>query len=85
MLFKEKCSKIYSIDEKEIGTIEKLFDLAKSHRKSPMEFIKEGRVIILSDNMIKKTFTVEDIKIFLEMSKKVIQKTKGVFQKISSF
>jgi phosphopantetheinyl transferase (holo-ACP synthase) len=85
MLFKEKCSKIYFIDEKEISTIERLFDLAKSHRKSPMEFIKEGRVVILSDNMLKKTFTVEDIKIFLEMSKKVIQKTKGVFQKIPSF
>jgi len=82
MLFKEKCSKKYSIDEKEIKSIEDLFDLARSHRKSPMEFIKDGKVVILSENMLKKTFTVEDVKKFLEMSKKIIEKTKEVFQKI---
>lgn len=84
-LFKKKCSRYYSIEEKEVNLIEKLFELVKSHRKSPMEFIKEGRVVILSENMLKKTFTIEDIKIFLEMSKNLIKKTKRIFQKIPSF
>lgn len=53
MLFKEKCSMKYSIGESEIRAIENLFDLVKSHRQSPMEFIKNGKVVILSDNMIK--------------------------------
>ena len=80
-LFKERCSKNYSIDEKEIKTIEELFDLARSHKKSPMVFIKEEKVVILSDNLLKKTFTMEDVKKFLEMSKKMIKKTKEIFQK----
>lgn len=84
-LFKKKCSRYYSIEEKEVNLIEKLFDLEKSHRKSPIEFIKDGRVVILSNDMLKKTFTVEDIKIFLEMSKNLIKKTKRVFQKIHPF
>jgi len=77
-LFKEKCSKNYFINEKEVKMIEELFDLAKSHKQSPMEFIKDGKVIILSDNMVKKTFTLEDVKKFLEMSKRVVEKTKEV-------
>ena len=80
-LFKKKCSRYYSIEEKEVNLIENLFDLARSHKKSPMEFMKEGKVIILSDNMLKKAFTVEDLKIFLKMSKNVIGKTKRIFQK----
>jgi len=82
-IFKEKCSRNYFIEEKEVKMIEELFDLAKSHKQSPMEFIKDGKVIILSDKMVKKTFTLEDVKRFLEMSKKVVEKTKGVFIKKS--
>jgi hypothetical protein len=82
-LFKEKCSKRYSISEKEIKTIEELFDLVKSHRQSPMEFIKNGRVVILSNSMLGKTFTVEDVKRFLETSKNMVKKTKEVFKKYS--
>ncbi|MFH1365450.1 MAG: hypothetical protein ABIH28_02620 [archaeon] len=80
-LFKEKCSKNYFINEKEIKMIEELFDLAKSHKKSPMEFIKDGRVVILSNDMSKRIFNIEDVKKFLEMSKKVIEKTKEVFRR----
>lgn len=80
MLFKEKCSMKYSLGESEIRDIEELFDLARSHKKSPMEFIKNGKVVILSDNMIKKTFSLEDVKKFLEISKKMIKKTKEIFQ-----
>ena len=83
-IFKEKCSKRYLIDEREVKIIENLFDLARSHRKSPMVFLKDGKVVILSDSMLKKTFTIEDVKKFLEVSKKVAGKTKWVLQRFSS-
>jgi hypothetical protein len=80
-IFKEECSKTYFIQERDIKEIERMFDLARSHKKSPMELIKDGKVVILSKNMEKKTFTIEDIKIFLGISKKIIEKTKKIFCK----
>ncbi len=80
-LFKEGCSKKYAIPKEDIIEIERLFNLAKSHRKSPMEFIKDGKVVILSDNMLKTTFEIEDIKKFLELSKRIISKIKRVFER----
>jgi len=85
LLFKEKCSEKYSITQEEVKEIELLFDLAKSHRKSPMEFIKDGKVIILSDNMLKKTFNLEDLKRFLGLAKKIMERTKEEFMRNSPF
>jgi hypothetical protein len=80
-LFKESCSKRYLITLEEIKEIEQLFDLARSHKYSPMEFMKDGKVIILSDNMLKRTISLEDLKKFLEISKEVVKKIKNEFKK----
>ena len=74
--FIQKSSKYYHITEEETKRIVELFDLVEKHKESPMEFIKDGKIIIMSENLKTKLITIEKIKEFLLLSKSILIKTK---------
>ena len=74
--FKEKCASKYKITKEEINLIIELFDLAEKHEQSPMEFVKNEKVVILSENLKPKTITIEKTKEFLLLAKNILNKTK---------
>ncbi|MBU1251970.1 MAG: hypothetical protein KJ905_03345 [Nanoarchaeota archaeon] len=78
--FVEKCATRYEITEDEIKAIIELFDLVEKHKKSSMEFIKDDKIIILSDRMKPETLTLERTKNFLEVSKNILRKTNNISQ-----
>lgn len=73
--FKDKCAPRYKIASEEISVILELFDFAESHKASPFEFVKDEKIVILSNGMIPRTLTLEKIKEFLIASKSILQKT----------
>lgn len=77
--FKEKCATKYGIMPEEIILILELFEIVEEHEKSPMEFVKDEKVVILSENMKQKTLTVEKTKEFLAMAKNILRKTENQF------
>lgn len=74
--FVEECAPRYNIKGDEIESILEVFDFAEKHSKSPFEFVKEEKVIILSKNMEPKTLTLEQTKELLLVSKNILKKTK---------
>ncbi len=76
--FKNKSSKRFNITKQEIELMIRLFELEQSHKKSPMEFTKDNKVIILSDDLSQKIITLEEIKKFLQLSKDILKKTKTI-------
>jgi len=80
-LFTEKCAPRYSITSEEVKLILELLDLSKKHRESPFEFIKEEKVVILSENMHQSTLSLEKVKEFIIMGKSILGKTKDVMKK----
>jgi hypothetical protein len=76
-IFIDQCSKRYSITSQEIKKILDLFEIIEKHKESPFEFIKENRIVILSENMHQKIITIEETKEFLNLAKKVLEKTKN--------
>lgn len=79
-IFFEKCAPRYKIEKEEIRLILELFDFAEKHKKSPFEFIKDDKVVILSNGLKPKTLTVEKTKEFLVMVKNVLRKTQKIFK-----
>jgi len=75
--FLEKCCPRYNISETEVKKIVKLFDIVEKHKASPFEFVKEDKIVILSDNMNSEIITLEKVKEFLDSSKIVLQKAKN--------
>jgi len=77
--FREKCAIKYGIRPEEIILILELFEIVEEHEKSPMEFVKDEKVVILSENMKQKILTVEKTKEFLAMAKNILKKTENQF------
>jgi len=75
-IFIEQCAQRYQITEQEIKSILELMDLTDKHKKSPFEFIKEEKVVILSENLKQETLTLNKTKEFLIMSKSILKKTR---------
>ena len=79
-IFKLKCAPRYNINVEEIKLILELFDLVKKHQKSPFEFKKENKIVILSKNSQPKVIIIEDAKEFLTLAKKIFQKSKDTME-----
>ena len=75
--FKSKSSKRFDITNQEIALIIKLFELEQNHKKSSMEFTKDNKIVILSEDMRQRIITLEEIKQFLQLSKDILKKTKN--------
>lgn len=78
-VFREKCATKYGITSEEIRSILELFEIAEQHKQSPFEFVKDEKVVILSENMHRKTLTVEKTKEFLATAKNILRKAQGRF------
>lgn len=80
-IFEQKCAKRYQISEEEIKQILELFDIVKKHKESSFEFMKNEKVVILSEDLTQKIITIEKTKEFLILSKNILKKTKDTIQK----
>lgn len=72
-----ECSKRYSVTSDEIKRILELFDIIERHKESAIEFYKNGKLIILSENMTQRLISLEKTKEFLELSKEILKKSKS--------
>lgn len=77
--FKEKCAPRYDITLEHIKLIIELFEIVEQHKRSPFEFIKDEKIVILSEGMGQKTLTVEKTKEFLAMAKNILKRTQEQF------
>ncbi len=76
--FEEKASKNY-ITKEELNIIKEILNLAKNHRKSPMEFLRNEELIILSENQVILKLSMQKLTGFLSLAKKLL---KGIKVKI---
>jgi hypothetical protein len=74
--FKVKCAPKYDISFTEIKLMVELFNIIEKHKKSPFEFRKEDKIVILSENSEPKIIIFEDTKEFLTLAKEILNKTK---------
>lgn len=74
--FKSKSAPRYQITPEEISVVLELFDIAERHKQSPMEFVKDEKVIILSEELEPKEITLEKTKEFITAAKNILRKTR---------
>ncbi|MBU1129042.1 MAG: hypothetical protein KJ949_00220 [Nanoarchaeota archaeon] len=79
-IFKQKCAPRFSITPREVKSILELFEIMKAHKKSPFEFVRDEKIVILSENMSQKIINLEKTKEFLASAKSVLEKTKKVLK-----
>ena len=80
-IFIDKCAQEYNITKEEIDLIIELFDFIEKNRQSPFEFVKDDKIIILSNGLKPKTLTIEKTKEFLILGKNILRKTREAFRR----
>ena len=74
--FREKCAPRYGLDKREVENLMKLLKVTEMHKKSPMEFTRENKVIILSESLGYETITPEKTKEFVIAVKNLLSMAK---------
>jgi hypothetical protein len=67
----------YNINPEQLKKIIDILTLAEKHRKSPFEFVKNDKIIIMSEGMQTDTLTLEKIKNFLIEAKDILRKVNA--------
>ena len=80
-IFKEQCTQRYNITKEETLLIEELFNLVEKHNQSPFEFVRNNKIIILSENLKQNTLTIEKTKEFLFLAKSVLNKAEKMIRR----
>lgn len=55
----------YNITQEQINKMIEIINLAEKHKKSPFEFVKNDKIVIMSNGMRTDTINLEKIKLFL--------------------
>ena len=78
--FQQKCAPRYNISNQEIQAILEIFRIVEKHKQSPMEFVRNEKVVILSKNLQMEIITFEQAKQFLQISKDILKKVESVLK-----
>jgi len=72
----------YKIDQNQLNKIIEILSLNESHKKSPFEFAKKDKIVILSDNLKTNTLTLEKIKSYLLETKDFVRKVSLIIERV---
>lgn len=85
-VFRQRCMERYSIDNRHLMIMKELKTIILEHRKSPVEFVKNDKFIICSDEYNLRAITigqmkkyVEDAKIFIEGMSNLTKANEDIF------
>jgi len=79
--FINSCSRRYGLTDKEINEIKDFLSVVEMHKKSPMEFMRREKVVIMSDGLKSTVVDYEKLKYFLEMIKRIIKRAAFAWNK----
>jgi hypothetical protein len=75
--FREKCAPRFGITSEEVVKMIEIFKIMEEHRQSPMEFVKMDKFVILSDSLQTDVVTIEKLKEYLLVARKILQKVNN--------
>ena len=75
-IFETKIAPRYAIQPEYIVGIKHIFALIEKHKKSPMEFVRNNKFIIMSESLETENVTLDKLKFFLTISKEILKKAE---------
>jgi len=79
-IFRDHCSRRHNIDPSIISLIKEISAIAKSRKESPVEFVRNNKYIICSNDYKMKTITMDKVKNYLEATKQFMMKINQIIR-----
>lgn len=64
----------YHISIEQLAKVKEILELSQKHKKSPFEFVKNNKIVIMSDGNLADTLTLDKIKVYILEVKDIIRK-----------
>ncbi|MAG61292.1 hypothetical protein CMI43_00510 [Candidatus Pacearchaeota archaeon] len=71
-----RIGKNYNLSNEQVKRIKDLIELNKKHKKSAMEFVRQDKVVIMSDNLGTQVLDLITIKKYLLLAKELMMKVR---------
>lgn len=71
-----RISKNYDLSDEQIKSIKEIVELNRKHKSSAMEFVKQKKIVIMSDNLGIQVLDLIIIKKYLLLAKELMVKTR---------
>jgi hypothetical protein len=75
----EKCAQRYGISNEDIHSIREFFSIYEQHKKSPIEFQRREKIVLMSEDFRTKIIDLEKIKTYIFLARKIEEKASFVF------
>ncbi len=79
-VFKQKCAPRYKITPQQITRMFEIFRLAEKHKKSPFEFVRNNKVVIMSNKLKTETITTDKLKEYVLVTKDLLRKAETIIR-----
>jgi hypothetical protein len=79
-VFKNKCAQRYGINPEQVQQIARIFELAEKHKTSPFEFVRDNKIVIMTNALKTDIITVETMKEFIILSKDLLRKAESIIK-----
>lgn len=76
-IFEGSCADRYGIRE-QIENIHEILTLAEKHKESSMEFVRNNKMIFLSDDLRTESITLEKLKEYIVTAKELMKRAESV-------
>ncbi len=76
----KKCSPRYGITPEQVQEIIEIFNLAEKHKKSPFEFVKNEKIVIMTNSLKTDTITMEKMKSYILLAKDLLRKAETIIR-----
>ncbi|MEM2121173.1 MAG: hypothetical protein QXU20_00750 [Candidatus Woesearchaeota archaeon] len=80
-IFKEHCMKRYSFDKEILKILTEVKEIVLKHKNSPVEFYKNEKFVICSDDYKITAISIEDAKKYIIKTKVFIQEINNIISK----
>lgn len=79
--FVNRCAKNYELTNEQVKKIQEIITLNKQHKQSAMEFVRQDKIVIMSDSLGTQTIDIQKIKEYLLLAKELLMKTNNKIKK----
>ncbi|MBS3075732.1 hypothetical protein J4429_04705 [Candidatus Pacearchaeota archaeon] len=82
--FFKKYFKDYSLTENHIKKIQEIIEISNRHKESAMEFVRNEKIVILSNSLGTKILDIQQVKGYLLIAKELLLKVNQRMDKITN-
>jgi hypothetical protein len=80
-IFQTKSMRLHKIDKKYVNIFEEIKETLILHKKSPVEFIRNDKIVICDNDYSMKTVSLDKIREYLYFAKEFLMITNNITQK----